>query len=277
MKMRNIKKKINNYLKQCWKTFNQMEMRILPGNIAFFFVLALIPIVSITIYIASSFSISLGSVIEFVDEFLPKQASRVIIDFVSGRGFDGSVGTFNLIVFFLASNGTYAIINASNTMYRIHNSDTINDRVKSIVLLIILILLILFLILVPVLGGTFLNLFSSNVVISRIKVIYHLIKWPFTFFMIYVTLKLIYTIAPSQKIASKTTTNGALFTTICWTLATAIFSSYLKYFANYNIIYGNLSSIIILMIWVYIISYVFVMGIAINVVDVNEEKKIFKK
>ena len=116
MRRKNIKKKISNYLKKCWITFNQMEMRILPGNIAFFFVLALIPIVSITIYIASSFSISLGSVIEFVDEFLPKQASRVIIDFVSGRGFDGSVGTFNLVVFFVASNGTYAIINASNTM-----------------------------------------------------------------------------------------------------------------------------------------------------------------
>lgn len=88
--------------------------------------------------------------------------------------------------------------------------------------------------------------------------------------MIYVTLKLIYTIAPSKNISSKSTTYGALFTTIVWTITTAIFSYYLRFFANYNVIYGNLSSIIILMMWVYIISYVFVMGIAINSVNIYD-------
>ena len=39
----------------------------------------------------------------------------------------------------------------------------------------------------------------------------------------------------------------------------------------YDSSYGNLSSIIILMMWLYIISYVFVLGIAINVT--NNDKK----
>ena len=132
--------------------------------------------------------------------------------------------------------------------------------------------MIVFLIIVPVLGGTILNQIKDNDIIEKIKVIYHIFKWPFTFFMILTTLKLIYTIAPSKRIASCTTTYGALFTTTCWTIATAIFSYYLKYFADYNVIYGNLSSIIILMMWVYIISYVFVMGIAINSVNLKEDK-----
>ena len=89
--------------------------------------------------------------------------------------------------------------------------------------------------------------------------------------MIYVNLKLLYTIAPDKKIPSKSTTYGSIFTTIIWTIATAIFSYYLKYFANYNLIYGNLSSIIILMMWIYIISYVFVMGIAINATNLTEK------
>ena len=86
-------------------------------------------------------------------------------------------------------------------------------------------------------------------------------------------MKLIYTIAPSKKIASSSTTYGAIFTTVIWTVATAVFSSYLKHFANYDVIYGNLSSIIILMMWLYIISYVFVMGIAINAVVYEERNK----
>ncbi|MEE3343830.1 MAG: YihY/virulence factor BrkB family protein [Bacilli bacterium] len=270
--MKRIKPKLNNYITKAWKVFNKMEMRVLPGNVAFFFVLALIPIITITLIIASSFSISFNSVIEFVQDVFPEEASRMILEIISGKGFDGNVGTFNIIAFFVASNGTYAIINASNTLYNIKDSDPLRERVKSVVLLMILILLITFLIIVPVLGETLLNLIKNNLVIERIKTIYYIIKWPVTFFMIFTILKFIYTIAPSKKIASKTTTYGALFTTFFWTIATAIFSYYLKFFANYNVIYGNISSIIILMIWVYIISYVFVMGIAINAVNLKDEK-----
>lgn len=270
--MKKLKQKINSYMKKVWKAFNKMEMRVLPGNVAFFFVLALIPIITMTLIVASSFSISFNSVLGFVEDLLPDEAGKIIIDIISGKGFDGSVGTFNIIAFFVASNGTYAIINASNTLYNVHDSEPLRERVKSVILLIILIMLIVFLIIVPVLGGTLLNLIKNNLVIERIKTIYHIIKWPFTFFMLFTTLKLIYTIAPSKKIASRTTNYGALFTTFCWIVATAIFSYYLKFFANYNVIYGNLSSIIILMIWVYLISYVFVMGIAINAVNLKEEK-----
>ena len=270
--MKKLERRIKNYMKKVWKAFNKMEMRVLPGNVAFFFVLALIPIITITLMIASSFSISLDSFIEFVNDVLPGEAAKIIIDFISGKGFDSSLGTFNIIAFFVASNGTYAIINASNTLYKIEDNDQLRERVKSVVLLFILITLIVFLIVVPVLGGTLLNLIKNNLVIDRIKVVYHMIRWPITFFMIYVTLKLIYTIAPSKKIASSTTTYGALFTTVCWTIATVIFNYYLKYFANYNVIYANLSSIIILMIWIYLISYVFVMGIAINAVNLKEDK-----
>ena len=114
-------------------------------------------------------------------------------------------------------------------------------------------------------GGKVLSLFGNNHIVNNIKLVYDLLKWPTTIFLIYINLKMIYTIAPSIKINSKSTTVGAWFTTIIWTITTAVFSYYLSHFANYNILYGNLSSLIILMMWLYIISYVFIMGIAINV------------
>ena len=269
--MKKLEKQFKSYIKKVWKAFNKMEMRILPGNVAFFFVLALIPILTITIFIATCFSISMNTIVDFINEIFPGEASSVIMDFISGKGFDTSVGTFNIIAFVVASNGTYAVINASNTLYKITDSDKLKDRIKSITLLMILLMLIVFLLLVPVLGGWFLSLVESSNIVNNIILLYKIVKWPYTFFMIFVTLKLIYTIAPGKRIPSSSTTYGALFTTFFWTLATAIFSYYLRYFANYNIIYGNLSSIIILMIWVYIISYVFVMGIAINSVTLNDK------
>ncbi|MCI6266013.1 MAG: YihY/virulence factor BrkB family protein [Erysipelotrichaceae bacterium] len=262
--------KLKYYIKRAFETFNQMEMRVLPGNIAFFFVLALIPMITIVVIVASYFSVSVDTIIQFVREVIPGEAGNLIVEVISGKGFDSSVGAFNIIALFVASNGTYAIINASNTLYQVHHSDTLKDRIKAILLLIILLFLIVFLIVVPMFGEKIISLFGDGKIVEKIRIIYQIARWPSTFFLIYVNLKLIYTIAPSKLIPSRSTTYGALFTTVIWTIATAIFSYYLKYFANYNVIYGNLSNIIILMMWLYIISYVFVMGIAINVTNLDE-------
>lgn len=263
-------KKFLYYIKRAFKIFNQMEMRVLPGNVAFFFVLALIPMITLVVIMASYFSISIDTIIHFVENLIPGEAGNLIVEFISGKGFDSSIGAFNIAAFFVATNGTYAIVNASNTLYQVNNSDSLKDRIKSILLLFILLLLIVFLIIVPLFGEKILSLFGTGRIVENIRLIYQILRWPSTFFLIYINLKLIYTIAPSKIIPSRSTTYGAIFTTAIWTIATAIFSYYLKYFANYNVIYGNLSSIIILMMWIYIISYVFVMGIAINVTNLEE-------
>lgn len=263
-------KKVTAYIKHAFRTFNQPEMRILPGNVAFFFVLALIPIITILVVIASYFSISVDTIINFIKQVLPDEAGNLIVDAISGKGFDSSVGTFNIIALFVASNGTLAIINASNTLYQVHHSDTLKDRVKAVILLFILLFLIVFIIVVPILGEHILNLFETTPFIEYLKILHRIGQWPLTIFMIYINLKLIYTIAPSIKVNSSSTTYGAVFTTTIWTVATAIFSYYLSHFANYNVIYGNLSNLIILMMWLYIISYVFVMGIAINVTNFEQ-------
>ena len=57
---------------------------------------------------------------------------------------------------------------------------------------------------------------------------------------------------------------GAIFTTLGWILVTAIYSYYVAHFSKYDIFYGSLSNIIILMMWIYILSYILVLGIAIN-------------
>lgn len=263
-------KKISLHIKKAIKTFNQPEMRILPGNIAFFFVLALIPIITMLVVIASYFSISIDNVISFIDNLLPKEASNLIIDVISGKGFDSSVGVFNVIALFVASNGTYAIVNASNTLYQVTKSDSLKDRIKSLILLIILLMLIIFLLIVPIFGEKILALFETTPFTEVFRIVYKIVEWPLTIFTVYINLKLIYTIAPSIRVTSESTTYGAVFTTTIWSLATAVFSYYLSHFANYNVLYGNLSSLIILMMWLYIISYVFVMGIAINVTNLEE-------
>lgn len=262
--------RIKYYIESAFKSFNKPELRILPGNIAFFFVLALIPIVSLMVMIASYFSVSMDMIVEFINDLIPSEASSLIVNIIFEKGLDSSVGIFNIVALFVASNGTYAIITASNALYKVKDNDILKDRIRSFILLLILLLLLVFLIAVPMFGGKLLSLLGPGELTDKINYIYNLLRWPTTIFLIYVNLKMIYTIAPSIKINSKTTTIGAWFTTIIWTITTAIFSYYLKHFANYSAIYGSLSNLIILMMWLYIISYVFVLGLAINVTSATE-------
>lgn len=269
-----MKQKIKRYFKKLFKVLKKPEMAILPSNIAFNIILAIIPLLTIIVLIASSFDISIELVAKLVKNIFPEQASNVIIDVISGKGFDSNIGISNILAFFLASNGTYAIINATDTLYKIENKDEIKKRISSLVILIIIILLLLFLAIVPIFGENIINLMHKAKIledyIDEIMTIFNILKWPLTLFIIYFNIKLIYTIAPSKRIKSKETTTGAIFTTIMWVIATAIFKFYLEYFARYDILYGNLSSIIIMLVWCYFLSYIFVLGMAINVSQKEE-------
>ena len=274
-----MKRKIIGYFKKLFRILKKPEMAILPSNIAFNIILAIIPILTITTLIASSFDISIDMVEKLIINIMPKEVSEIIVDVISGKGFDKTIGLSNLIAFILASNGAHAIIIASDTLYKINNKDAIKKRVNSIVIITIIIMLLLFLVIVPVFGENIINLMHKAKIlesyIDEIIIMFNILKWPLTVFIIYFNIKLIYTIAPSKKIKSKETTYGAMFTTAMWLIATEIFKFYLTYFARYDILYGNLSSIIILLVWCYVLSYIFVLGLAINA-SKKEEEELFE-
>ena len=272
--------KIKGYSKKLLKILQKPEMAILPSNFAFNIILAIIPILTIVVLIASYFDISIDLVSNLVSDVMPSQVSDIIINVISGKGFDRSIGIFNIIAFIVATNGTYAIINTSNTLYKIRKRDYLKDRISAIILLIIIIILFVFLLVVPIFGDSIIKLMSSAKILSNFTsqaiVIFNIIKWPLTILIIYLNIKLIYTIAPSKNIRSEETTYGALFTTVGWLLSTIIFKFYLNHFARYDIIYGNLAAIIILMVWTYVLSYIFVFGMAINA-SRREEQEILEE
>jgi uncharacterized BrkB/YihY/UPF0761 family membrane protein len=70
--------------------------------------------------------------------------------------------------------------------------------------------------------------------------------------------------APDKKLISRHVSGGALFTTVAWIGITSLYSYYIANFANYSVFYGSLANIVILMIWVYLLSYAFVIGMAMN-------------
>lgn len=249
-------------------------MKILPGQIAFFLVLSIIPILTLVGYFASTFSISIDSMIEFMQETFPKEVLDVLLPFVSGNGFDANVFIFMFVGFVLASNGPHSIMVASNTLFNIKQQDYISGRIKAFIMTIILVFQFLFIFVVLGFGNTILKYVLDLKIFSFLTkefyFLFTLLKWPIAFFFIFYSMKLIYTLAPSEKIPSKYMNKGAFLTTILFVLVTAIYSYYVSNFANYDLFYGSLSNIVILMLWVYILSYIITLGIAVNATTYEE-------
>ena len=77
-------------------------------------------------------------------------------------------------------------------------------------------------------------------------------------------IKLVYVIAPDEKIRGKYVNRGALFTTISWLIVTVLFSYYINNIAQYNLVFGNLANIVILLLWFYLLAFIFVIGLYLN-------------
>ena len=79
------------YLKKIYKIVVKPEMKILPGHLAFFMVVSIIPIITLIGYVATLFSISLDSVIDLVDDVIPSSVSEILFPFISGSGMDFNI------------------------------------------------------------------------------------------------------------------------------------------------------------------------------------------
>lgn len=262
------KHKTQNFLKRFWSCFWRQEMLVLPGQVAYFLFLSLVPTITLIGYACTYLNVSNDLISTFIANAFGKNFSEMLVPILTDTKI---TPTFFITLgtgYFLASNGMSSIIVASNTIYSIKDSGFFKRRLKAIVMEMIIVLLFLFILVVPLLGNSiidllhYLNLDAETT--SLLVNIFNFLSGPFSWFIIFLFIKTIFTLAPDKKIPSHNVNGGAIFTTIAWILITTVYSYYINNFANYSVFYGGLANIVILMIWVYLLSYSFVIGMAMN-------------
>ena len=267
--------RVTGFFKKVISIITKPEMRVLPGHLAFFFVLSIIPLIALIGAIASRFSIPMEALEEYLLSALPGTVAELFTNAIERDSINFNIFVFFFSAFLLASNGTHSMIIASNEIYKIKSDNVLKRRLKAIGMTSILLGIFLFLILVPVYGDTIFTIIQQNsknqALTTFIYRVYQIIKYPITIIVIYLNIKLLYVLARDKKIRSKTTTKGALFTTISWILTTEIYTFYIGTFSNYDVFYGSISNLVILLLWIYILSYIFVLGMAINAGNTTED------
>ncbi len=277
MKLQN---KIKN-LKRFLKSLKKNELEILPGNLAFSLILSIVPVLTLFVLFASIFNLSIEPFIKFLNITLPTEASELLLANISNTPINLNIGLYLLAFLITSNNSFYSVILTSNTMYGINKSSILKRRLKALILSFILIMLFLITLIILTFGNNLVNtiiLFVGSYSIKKLLYfILVILKWLISFGVIFWTINFVYAVAPDKIISSKYTKKGTFFVTIVWLFSTFIYTYYVNNIANYDVFYGSLSSIMVLMIWIYFLSFVFVIGLAINAnIYLEFEKKVKK-
>ena len=271
-----IKEKANHVGNKIIKILSRTEMLILPGQLAFFLLLAIVPTVTLIAYVASFFHVSIDFLANFMNKAFGDTVVSLVVPMLQDIKFSFKFIFLLLVAFYASSGGTSSIIVTSNHLYHLENTSFLRRKIKSILMIFILIILIVFLLLIPVLGNRIVSIFEyvnvSDVFLSWVRFIIQIMKSPLAWFLVFFLIKIIYTMAPDEAIPSSYTTKGSLFTTLGIILVTYVYSLYVTYVAHYDVLYGGLAHFVVLMIWLYLLSYIVVIGIAINAEEYEKGK-----
>ena len=275
-----MKDKLKIFFSKIILILKKPEMEVLPGHLAFFFVLSIVPLITLLVFFGSLFNIPSDELLNFFNQTLPHSISNFLVPAFTENTINLGTIILIFITLFIASNGINSVIVTSNTLYGVKGTNPIKSRIKAFVITIIFLSLILFMFLIPIFGKQIIevisNLFHNENIYNNIMIIYNVLQIPLSLLFVYFNIKLIYTLSPDKDIKSNEVTSGAIFTTVVWVIATQIYSFYISNFANYSRVYGNLSNIIILMLFVYLLSFIFVLGMALNASKQELEEQIEK-
>lgn len=174
----------------------------------------------------------------------------------------------NLTIIFamiFAVNGTHSLINGFNL-----NTNLQRGAVKEYLVAFVITIAFIFLIIASLLGIYYsevvLKLFTPQINISwfvdNMAKIIGFISFPIFYFIL---LALFYWVGCLKITTFKQAMPGAILTTVLFMLLTYFFAIYVKDFAKYNVLYGSIGSIILVMVWVNVNIILILLGNELNI------------
>jgi YihY family inner membrane protein len=84
---------------------------------------------------------------------------------------------------------------------------------------------------------------------------------------------MIYKFLPNHIVQLKVQLMGAAFSAVGWMIVSWIFSVYLDIFKGFSSMYGSLTTIVLIMLWLYFCMYILLLGGEVNVIlrDMEQE------
>jgi membrane protein len=169
-----------------------------------------------------------------------------------------------VLALIFATNGTFSLINGFN-----ENTNEKMSDVKEFILsffITIGFVLIVFLALFgiyysEVVLKQFTPVYDVSWLVDNLSEIIGFVSFPLFYFIL---LTLFYWLGTVKIIRFRQAIPGAILTTVLFVVTTYFFALYVKNIARYNVLYGSIGSMILLMVWVNVNVYLLLFGNELN-------------
>jgi membrane protein len=266
-------------LKRAWLFLVRLQREIgyddcmgMAAQIAFYNLLGLFPLMIFLLNIIGLFPLGQAlqpALLKELGTQMPAEAAAFVVDIVLGLLPTGNQQLFGvglIASLWGASMATGALITTINRAYNIRpRRNLISQKILSIWLTVVLAVLWLLAVVIVLVGPRVTqSVFELLGLASETNRFWTSVRLPLAFVLNLVALSTLYYIAPEAKQRFRWILPGAISATVLWMAASSGFRVFLRNFSNYDVIYGSLAGLVILMVWFWISGLVFLLGAEIN-------------
>lgn len=237
------------------------------ASTSFFLFLSMIPLLMALCAILPYTRLTEANLITAITRFTPDAMNGLVVSVVSDvyARSAGTITVFAIVTIWSASKAMLALIRGLNAVndFEERRNYFVLRFIASIYTVIILAAMILALF-VMVFGNVIVDLLLAD--IPPLHILVHfamrfrfLLSWAVLTFI----FALIYAYVPSNKLRFKGQIPGAAFSAIMWGIASYFFSVYVDHYNGFGT-YGGLTTVVIMMLWFYLLMYILMIGAHIN-------------
>ena len=250
-------------------TINRDNLFLYASQSAFYIIIATIPfvmmLISLTGFILPVSREYLLSVANpLIPEIIKSPVEKIIAELYDSSFSVASVTALSTL--WPASRDIAAVERGVRNVYHAPpRKSFITGVISSFFYTIIFILMICALLVLIVFGSYLIELLRiKSLLLLLIFGRTSAIKWLFTYGLMTVVFAFLYSAFSGRSLRFKCHFPGAIFTSAGWMIFSVLFSFYIENFASYSYIYGSLTAIVLMMLWVYFCMVIFLLGAEVN-------------
>jgi membrane protein len=262
------KKKVASHLRLlggALKKFDGDHCLFLSSAITFNLLICIVPLILLLLSLVGTYLYSARDVLDHIRNYLESLAPpldpgimRNILMITEDRQIVGILGIGGLI---WTSTWVFSSLRtALNAIFQVEKGRGI-VRGKAIDLLMILLAGIFLLMSMTLTSAmTFVQGYQFRSPVDIAPFVQWVLRYIVPYFFTYWMFFLIYKIIPNKKIRPKPALQAALFTSLLWEVTKQLFGWYVSHLGRFSMVYGSLSTIAILFLWIYYSSAILLLG-----------------
>jgi membrane protein len=253
--------------KLLWKEFTEDKILDYAGSVAYSGVLALFPFLLFAVALASLVVDpgTLDALIGEIHRVAPAQAADLLTDRLRAltAGPPQSVLTLSAVgAVWAASGAVSSLISAFDTAYDVREGRPF-WKVRGMSLLVTILAAVFFILASAIALAT---PALANALGGVLGAVVMWLRWPVAALIMMMILACLYYFLPDVEQEFKFITPGSVLAVVGWLVASLGFSQYVGHFGNYEVVYGALGSVIVLLLWMWISALFVLLGAEVNAV-----------